>query len=101
MSWTRQVAPVRERGLKCRKGHRVYPLRAVAPVRERGLKWLYQGCRVALNNVAPARERGLKYNLACGQSLNIGRSREGARIEMMKQIAADEEKRSLPRGSED
>ena len=32
------VAPARERGLKCRKGHRVYPLRAVAPVRERGLK---------------------------------------------------------------
>ena len=81
----RLVAPVRERGLKSQQEyyqhHRIY----VAPVRERGLKSqqeYYQHHRIY---VAPVRERGLKS--LCGiPSLCQAkrRSREGAWIEIMR-----------------
>ena len=59
------VAPVRERGLKLRRGKRHDYFTSVAPVRERGLKSCGQclGCR--LDKVAPVRERGLKCDHIC------------------------------------
>ena len=55
------VAPARERGLKCSlQLHQPNFELTVAPARERGLKWTF--CLAALRpqRVAPARERGLK-----------------------------------------
>ena len=61
----------------------VFCFDAVAPVRERGLKWTSAGNQPKHRTVAPVRERGLKYFDGAGQTgRSIGRSREGAWIEI-------------------
>ena len=81
MRTIKEVAPARERGLKCIMPETNFSPAIVAPARERGLKWPYSACicytkrrsrkgawiemRViaklsADTRVAPARERGLK-----------------------------------------
>ena len=57
-------------------------LLVVAPVRERGLKFLFVYWKLDMVAVAPVRERGLKLILPAVTVRAIGRSREGARIEI-------------------
>ena len=77
------VAPVRERGLKLHLATYCHSATQVAPVRERGLKYA-QSCHTAENNVAPVRERGLKLHIIIiSLQYVIGRSREGAWIEIL------------------
>ena len=97
------VAPARERGLKLagiadiatahgrsregawieiRKLQNLTDKQRVAPARERGLKCAYSGRPIDGNAVAPARERGLKYIITSFTEQELGRSREGAWIEI-------------------
>ena len=77
------VAPVRERGLKFFLICNDLYWRWVAPVRERGLKLLLPPICWRRRQVAPVRERGLKSaRLLQQQDCQIGRSREGAWIEI-------------------
>ena len=55
---------------------------SVAPVRERGLKLLSKPRMCLTLSVAPVRERGLKYVKLLADSNYLGRSREGAWIEI-------------------
>ena len=56
----------------------------VAPVRERGLKCADLTYQQGLNRVAPVRERGLKFNAPPEPiELKNSRSREGAWIEII------------------
>ena len=55
---------------------------AVAPARERGLKFVEICDFDEKTGVAPARERGLKYRKLIYPLLPLGRSREGAWIEI-------------------
>ena len=74
---------MRERGLKCLYIPYHTGLLRVAPVRERGLKSDF----IIINDyypvVAPVRERGLKSGFAVKFLSHIGRSREGAWIEIL------------------
>ena len=54
----------------------------VAPVRERGLKSPPLPTLTVTLPVAPVRERGLKCSATVGTNIDVGRSREGAWIEM-------------------
>ena len=78
-----QVAPVRERGLKCGYDENPKNFDKVAPVRERGLKCQGRQRCEKRHGVAPVRERGLKY-AEWWEDLQDGlrRSREGAWIEI-------------------
>ena len=61
----------------------------VAPARERGLKFLTWVRQLQQHQVAPARERGLKsISLTRYGAMVIGRSREGAWIEISWLIAS-------------
>ena len=77
------VAPVRERGLKCRYLDYHDNSKIVAPVRERGLKFLKLLLIIRLRSVAPVRERGLKCHSFSRQPVLDGRSRKGAWIEIL------------------
>ena len=55
----------------------------VAPVRERGLKWLGHRSLNLFSVVAPVRERGLKSTQVANLEVRAGRSRKGAWIEIL------------------
>ena len=69
---------------------------SVAPVRERGLKLQCYMNDVAYSRVAPVRERGLKFTTANGQICAVGRSREGAWIEILSLFLYNLHTASLP-----
>ena len=65
---------------------RRYSLVMVAPVRERGLKSFACKLYISTSDVAPVRERGLKCKLSALTSGYNRRSREGAWIEILKDL---------------
>ena len=70
--------------------------RNVAPVRERGLKYAPRRIATDCRPVAPVRERGLKCALPSPIRNDRGRSREGAWIEMPYAKLKPELVKSLP-----